>query len=104
MNISFRAIVGYLFGVVLVLISIGMWWVGGNAILAGTLTGGATLIVVGLLFMFAGVVALPLSRRELHRRFDIDLSASTTAVVSGSAVALAVCLLVVGLVALLVSW
>lgn len=95
---------GYLFGVVFALISVVTWWVGGNTILAGTLTGGATLIVVGLLFMFAAVLTLPLSRRELHRRFDTDLSGSMAAVVSGSAVALAVFLLVVALVGLLVSW
>lgn len=102
-NILFRTTVGYLFGFGLVLASIATWWVGGNAILVGTLTGGATLIVVGLLFMFAGVLALPLSRRRLQTRFDIDLSASTTVLLSGGAVALAVVILFVAFIALLAS-
>lgn len=102
-NILFRTTVGYLFGFGLVLASIATWWVGGNAILVGTLTGGATLIVVGLLLMFAGVFALPLSRRKLQTRFDIDLSASTTVLVSGSAVALAVVILLIAFIALLAS-
>jgi hypothetical protein len=100
---SIRALAGNLFGAVFVLAGIATWWVGGNAILVGTLTGGATLVIVGLLFVFAGVLALPLSRRGLHRRFDIDLSASTTVLLSGGSVVLAAFLLVAALVALLAS-
>lgn len=103
MDTSLRAVAGNLFGVVFVLAGIATWWVGGNAILVGTLTGGTTLVIVGLLFAFAGVLALPLSRRRLHRRFDIHLSASTTVLLSGGSVALAVFLLVGALIALLAS-
>jgi hypothetical protein len=55
------------------------------------------------LFAFAGVLALPLCRRRLRHRFDIDLSASTTVLLSGGSVVLAVFLLVAALVALLAS-
>jgi len=103
MDTSFRVIAGNLFGAVFVLAGIATWWVGGNAISAGTLTGGATLVIVGLLFAFAGVLALPLCRRRLRHRFDIDLSASTTVLLSGGSVVLAVFLLVAALVALLAS-
>jgi len=98
---SLRAIAGNLFGTVFVLAGIATWWVGGNAILVGTLTGGTTLVIVGILFAFAGVLALPLSRRKLLRRFDINLSASTTVLLSCGSVVLAVFLLVAALVALL---
>ncbi|MFC7018822.1 ADP-ribosylglycohydrolase family protein [Halomicroarcula sp. GCM10025743] len=100
-NILFRTIVGYLFGFGLVLASTTTWWVGGNAILVGTHTGGATLILVGLLTMFAGVLAFPLSRRRLQTRFDINLSASTIVLVSGGAIVLAVVILFIALIALL---
>ena len=103
MESSLRAIVSYLFGAVSLLTSLALWWVGGNALVAGTLTGGATLLVVGLLFMFAGALALPFSRRRLRDRFDIDLSAPVTVLLSGGAVALAVILLVAAFIALLAS-
>jgi hypothetical protein len=104
MNTSIRAIAGNLFGAVFVFTGIATWWVGGNVIRAGTLTGGATLVVIGLLFVFAGLLALPVSRRRLQDRFDIDLSTSTTVLLSGSSVVLAVFLLVAALIALLASW
>lgn len=48
-DVSLRAIVSNLFGVGFILVSLVTWWIGGNAILAGTLTGGAILVSVGLL-------------------------------------------------------
>jgi uncharacterized membrane protein YidH (DUF202 family) len=102
-NILFRTTAGYLVGFGLVLAGITTWWVGGNAILVGTRTGGATLVVVGLLLMFAGVLAFPLTRRRLQTRFDLNLSASTIVIVSGTAVILAVIILGVSLIALLSS-
>lgn len=99
-----RTTVGYLAGFALGLASIGTWWVGGNAILAGTLTGGATLVVVGLLFLLASVVALPLSRRSLQAQFDLNFSTTTTVLVSGGVVALAVLILFIALIAQLASW
>lgn len=93
----------YLFAAGFILASLATWWVGGNALLAGTLTGGITLVVVGLLFMFAGVLALPITRRRLDHRFGIALSARATVLLSGSSVALAGLLLVAAFIALLVS-
>lgn len=103
MYLPFRAIVSYLFGAGSVLASIAIWWVGGNAIVAGTLTGGSTLVFIGLLFMFAGVLALHPSRRSLRTRFDIDLSAPATVILCGGAVTLAVLFLFAAFVALLAS-
>lgn len=104
MPIQLRTLLTYLFGIGAILASLALWWVGANAILVGTLTGGSTLLVVGLLLMFAGVVALPASRRQLRTRFDIDLSTRTTVLLSASAVSLAFLLLFAALITLLASW
>jgi len=103
MGLSLRGVVSYLFGVGFVLAGIATWWVGGNAILAGTLTGGVTLIVVGLLFFFAGILALPPSRRIIDTRLGISFSTLETVLLSGIIVALAVFILSAALITLLAA-
>jgi hypothetical protein len=100
---SLAAGVGYLFGVAAVLVSVLFGWVGAMAIRAGTHVGGATLLVVALLVVVAGVFALPPSQRMLQTRFDIEISGLRTVLVSGGAVALAVAILFVALIEWLAS-
>jgi hypothetical protein len=103
MEVSLTRSVGYLFGTGSVLVSLVFGWVGAMAIRTGTHVGGATLLGVGLLFLFAGVVALPPSRQWLYTRFDIELSAVTTVLLSGGAVVLAVVILFATFIELLAS-
>ena len=103
MEPSLRALGSYLFGALSILANLTLWWVGGNAIRAGTLTGGVTLLGVGLLFLFAGTVALPISRRRVQARFDIELSAPATVLLSGGAVVVGVLVLIAAFIALLAS-
>jgi uncharacterized membrane protein YidH (DUF202 family) len=103
MDLPLRGVVGYLFGVGFVLAGIATWWVGGNAILVGKLTGGVTLIIVGLLLLFAGILVLPSSRRMIDTRLGITLSTLETVLLSVVGVALAVFVLFAALIALLTS-
>lgn len=101
MELSLTKSAGYLFGGGFVLVSLVFGWVGTMAIRAGTHVGGVTLVVVGFLFVIAGVLALPPSRRRLEIRFDIELSGATTVLLSGGAVTLAVGILFAALIELL---
>ena len=103
MEVSLARWVGYLFGTGSVLVSLVFSWVGTMAIRTGTHVGGATLLGVGLLFLFAGVVALPPSRQWLHTRVDIELSGMMTVLLSGGAVGLAVVILFAAFIELLAS-
>jgi hypothetical protein len=103
MEITLTKSVSYLFGGGSILATLVVGWVGAMAIRAGTLVGGSTLLFVGILFLFAGVLVLPPSRRKLRSRFGIGLSGLQTVLLSGGAVTLAVFLLFAAFVALLAS-
>lgn len=103
MRFTLKSSLTYVFAVATILASLAFEYVGGMAIRAGTLVGGATLMFVGLLFAFAGVLALPPSRRWLRSRFEIGLSTRMTVLLSGSAVTLGLLLLFAAFIELLVS-